>query len=242
MRVKDLGTVASGEIAIGLTASGGTLYFSGWDPEHGREPWKSDGTEAGTTIIKDINPGPASSFPNFPVFIGEGVDYFAATDAVHGRELWRSDSTESGTVLVEDIVPGPDGSRPRPFSVFKGRLYFTSSESPDGAVRLRKLEPGQTHSEHITDIPNPFGPGAPAPQEPLVINAAEAGGQLFMTVYFPGLTSPTSRRPALVHQRNRERDAADPQAAVHLGPLPATQPHPHGRPRHLHRLQPGGGR
>ncbi|WNG29185.1 hypothetical protein F0U62_38220 [Cystobacter fuscus] len=193
VRVKDLGTVASGEIAIGLTASGGTLYFSGWDPEHGREPWKSDGTEAGTTIIKDINPGPPSSFPNFPVFIAEGVDYFAATDAVHGRELWRSDSTESGTVLVEDIVPGPDGSRPRPFSVFKGQLYFTSSESPDGAVRLRKLEPGQTHSEHITDIPNPFGPGAPAPQEPLVINAAEAGGQLFMTVYFPGLTSPTPR-------------------------------------------------
>ncbi|WP_187344945.1 ELWxxDGT repeat protein [Cystobacter ferrugineus] len=193
VRVKDLGTVPSGGIAIGLTASGDVLYFSGLDPEHGREPWKSDGTEAGTTIIKDINPGPASSFPNFPVFIEEGVNYFAATDPVYGRELWRSDSTESGTVLVEDIVPGPESSRPRPFTVFKGRLYFTSSESPDGAVRLRKFEPGRPQSEHITDIPNPFGPGAPPPQEPLVVNAAEAAGQLFMTVYFPGLTSPTPR-------------------------------------------------
>jgi ELWxxDGT repeat protein len=193
VRVKDLGTVASGGIAIGLTASGDSLFFSGLDPEHGREPWKSDGTEAGTTLIKDINPGPPSSFPNFPVFIEEGVNYFAATDPVYGRELWRSDSTESGTVLVEDIAPGPDSSRPRPFSVFKGQLYFTSSESPDGALRLRKIQPGQAHSEHITDIPNAFGPGAPAPQEPLVINAAEADGQLFMTVYFPGLTSPTPR-------------------------------------------------
>lgn len=193
VRVKDLGTAPAGGIAIGLTNFGGVLFFSGLDPAHGREPWTSDGTEAGTRMVKDIFPGTASSFPNFPVFV-EGVgNYFAATTPEHGRELWKSDGTEAGTVLVEDIVPGPDGSRPRPFSVFQGRVYFTSSEPTDGALRLRTLVPGSTRSEVITDIPNPFGPGAPAPQEPLVINGVEAGGQLFMTVFFPGLTSPTPR-------------------------------------------------
>nr|AYM52471.1 hyalin repeat protein [Archangium gephyra] len=191
--VKDLGTVATGGIAIGLTNFGGVLFFSGLDPEHGREPWTSDGTEAGTRMVRDIFPGPESSFPNFPVFVGAGVSYFAATEPVHGRELWRTDGTELGTVLVEDIVPGPAGSRPRPFTVFKDWLYFTSSESPDGALRLRKLKPGRRRSEVITDIPNPFGPGAPAPLEPLVVNSTEADGQLFMTVFFPGLTSPTPR-------------------------------------------------
>ncbi|WNG43624.1 hypothetical protein F0U60_05585 [Archangium minus] len=193
VRVKDLGTAPSGGIAIGLTGSGSRLFFSGLDPEHGREPWMSDGTEAGTGMVKDINPGPTSSFPNFPVFVEEGVNYFAATTPENGRELWRSDGTESGTVMVEDIVPGPNGSRPRPFTFYKGRLYFTSSESPDGALRLRTLVPGTTRSEHITDIPNPFGPGAPPPREPLVIFAAGTDDQLFMTVNFPDLTAPTPR-------------------------------------------------
>lgn len=191
VRVKDLGAQPpGGGIAIGLNASGSVLYFSGLDPEHGREPWKSDGTEAGTTLVKDIFPGTTGSFPNFSVFVEDGVNYFAGTDPVHGRELWRSDGTESGTVLVEDIVPGPDSSRPRPFTLFKGQLYFTSSESPKGDLRLRRLQPGNTRSEPIIDIPNPFGPGAPPPVEPRVLNAAEAAGQLFMTVTFPDLTEP----------------------------------------------------
>lgn len=40
-----------------LTNVNGTLWFIGNDAAHGREIWTSDGTEAGTTLFKDINPG-----------------------------------------------------------------------------------------------------------------------------------------------------------------------------------------
>ena len=39
---------------------GGTLFFTADDGIHGRELWTSDGTEEGTVLVKDIDPGPAS--------------------------------------------------------------------------------------------------------------------------------------------------------------------------------------
>ena len=46
-----------------LTEVGGTLYFVADDGMQGFELWTSDGTGAGTAIVKDIWPGSASSRP-----------------------------------------------------------------------------------------------------------------------------------------------------------------------------------
>ena len=57
MLVKDInpGSASSGPGAMGVI--GETLFFGAFDPVSGQELWKSDGTETGTVLVKDINPG-----------------------------------------------------------------------------------------------------------------------------------------------------------------------------------------
>jgi ELWxxDGT repeat protein len=48
----------------GLTSLNGRVLFSAKTSDYGRELWSTDGTEAGTLLLKDLAPGAASSEPN----------------------------------------------------------------------------------------------------------------------------------------------------------------------------------
>ena len=140
-------TIAVGSSPQDLLTIGNTTYFTADDGIHGRELWKTDGTAAGTMIVKDINPGKDDSNPTYLTELN-GQLYFAADDGTDGNELWKSDGTESGTVMVEDLFPGTYydqksqafraySSDPGPFTKFNGELYFPAN---DGDSRLRALE------------------------------------------------------------------------------------------------------
>jgi len=61
--VKDIVAGAVGSEPGALSASSYRLFFAAHDPEHGRELWQSDGTASGTTLVKDIYPGPGGKRP-----------------------------------------------------------------------------------------------------------------------------------------------------------------------------------
>ncbi|XXF81421.1 hypothetical protein P2318_17195 [Myxococcaceae bacterium GXIMD 01537] len=110
----------------------GQLYFSADEPgTTGTELWTSDGTPAGTVLVKDIRPGVEGSGPDGLTVVGERL-YFSADDGEHGRELWRSDGTESGTQLAADIRAGPEGSAPLSLVRVNKRLYFSADEGVHG--------------------------------------------------------------------------------------------------------------
>ena len=110
------------------------VVFWGTDEAHGAEPWVSDGTAAGTSLVTDIRPGPESSAAPWVLEMPEmvaalGAVYFAADDdGVSGSELWCTDGTPGGTRLVFDAWPWSYSLRLRPqrFGEANGLLYFAS--------------------------------------------------------------------------------------------------------------------
>lgn len=110
------------------------LFFAANDGIRGEELWVSDGSDAGTMLVKDIDvstvgydTGPRSLFSAGSYLL------FAACDGSSGYELWRSDGTDAGTVMVKDIATGSPGSDPHDFALLPdGRVIFAATDGISG--------------------------------------------------------------------------------------------------------------
>jgi ELWxxDGT repeat protein len=164
-------------------AMGGVVYFAADDGNSGNELWRSDGTAAGTYLLKDIAAGAASSSPTQLTVAGSQL-YFVADDGVHGQEVWTTDGTVAGTHLVQDISPGSTGSNPQGLLTVDGTLFFLAGSSPSSGTLWRAASDGSS----ATAVP-----GLPASS--LAFGSIPTtGGVLFETadgeIYKAGVSGP----------------------------------------------------
>ena len=106
----DLNKVKQHRSQIISVQSGNKIFFTRSTEAEGSELWVTDGTEGGTALVKDIEPGPESSQPlafTAATFSGQPGAYFLARTSANGLELWKTNGTNVGTQLVKDINPGP---------------------------------------------------------------------------------------------------------------------------------------
>ena len=154
--LKDIVTTPSreGSAPASLTVVGDVTYFVAQTSTLGPQLWKTDGTEAGTILVKEIRNGGYLSRPHSLTNV-QGTLYFVAFDDEHGEELWKSDGTAAGTVLVKDVAPGRDGSTIRNLTVVGDDLFFTGGVDRD--IELWKSDGTAAGTTLVKDIRVNFG-------------------------------------------------------------------------------------
>jgi ELWxxDGT repeat protein len=154
------------EGAIGVAVNG--LFLFSVDDEDARrvELWRSDGTVAGTRLLRDIYPGArgsiVTSISTQPFSVLGSNLYFTADDGVHGAELWSTDGTEAGTRMVADLAAGATDSLPNDFAVGGGRLWFSAYDFEHGR-ELWSLQGAELTRYDISRGPASSGAGGMFP-------------------------------------------------------------------------------
>ena len=152
---------------VTLRGPGGPrAFFFATNPEHGREPWISDGTLGGTGMLRDIAPGPRSSQIRLPYTltddynedhpvlhvraedVGSDRDYVIfyadapgpTPGTTTGVEPWISDGTPEGTRSLGETFPGAEpglaGFSPRNFTPIAGDYLYLAVASRTTGAQL----------------------------------------------------------------------------------------------------------
>lgn len=140
------------------------LSLSNGTTNNGQELYASNGTNAGTVMLKDIYVGTGSSGPKDFISIASGAiftayEYDINTGLGSARELWRTNGTAGGTSLIKDINPGLGSSTPQNLYRVGNTVFFTADDGTTGR-ELWKTDGTTAGTVMIKDI-NPGGPSNP---------------------------------------------------------------------------------
>lgn len=141
-----------------FTGVGDDVLFTDATLTHGRELWITDGTEAGTRLLVDLEPGEGSSDPRGLLTLGERVLFRTqlAADAGEAR-LWTTDGTVAGT---EPLLPGDEAPFAYGAVVVHDRAFFAGTK--DGIARLYTTDGTPAGTEEVLAFPPDSSLGLPA--------------------------------------------------------------------------------
>lgn len=115
-----------------LTLHNGKAYFAALNNSSGSELYVTDGTPAGTLMMKEIITGSIGSEPQ-ELTSAAGRLYFSALVAVGNREPWSCHGTTAGTMKLKEINPSATvGSDPKEFTAMGTKVFFSANDGSSG--------------------------------------------------------------------------------------------------------------
>lgn len=139
-----------------FTEAADTLFFNVAFGGSGRELYKTDGSELGTVLVKDINIS-GESDPHYLTEYNDILYFTAYTE--NGRELWISDGSFTGTNQFMDINEA-GSSYPANLTVLNDKLFFSAEDGFNGK-ELWVTDGIPTNTMIISNI-NPVGSSNPS--------------------------------------------------------------------------------
>jgi len=141
---------------------GNKLFFTGNDGSTGYELAVTDGTDAGTQIVKDIYPGGDANIKSLTEM--DGKLYFGARGA-NPSELWVSDGTNAGTTLVHTMAATAPATIIEEMIAYNHKVYFCvstpsvgrnvwGSDGTDAGTVMINVNPAHNSSAGFGDAPN----------------------------------------------------------------------------------------
>ena len=129
------------------------VLFKARNQSSNEELWRTDGTEDGTYMVKDINTN-GNGNPGFFFPLDEDRVLFNG-DGGNDRQLWITDGTEVGTYQVKEINPGNDDALVQWFTKHNDQVYFMATTG-DGWNTPKELWTTDGTEDGTYAITNPW--------------------------------------------------------------------------------------
>lgn len=131
----------------------------------GYEYWITDGTEDGTRILEDMNPGTGSGYAGFHTVIGNRI-YMLVQSSNQSLDIWTSNGTQDSTYILYDLPSGVIKSYTSGFFNHRNKLYALMKIEDHVGQELyrfntnKNLSISEKHPMFKNIYPNPVCRGA----------------------------------------------------------------------------------
>lgn len=136
------------------THVGGVFIFTMYTSNYGRELWRSDGTVAGTFLLRDLNTGTQNTTFSKSYITCNGKLFFSAW--VSGVEsMWVTDGTQQGTVSIKDFSGSNGWTSPGSYTCIDNQEMLFSAYSTSSYTRqLWKSNGTSPGTNAVTAVPS----------------------------------------------------------------------------------------
>jgi ELWxxDGT repeat protein len=157
--VKDIYPGSATSNPEALRGVGNKMFFFATDDVHNTAPWISDGTAAGTFMIKDMHAIGQWVEPDAFLPVGDRLIFNA--DSATGAAIWITDGTDTGThklstAQIGNMMGGNDYN----FAQLNNKLYFCGNDHTLGN-ELWLTDGTTAGTQLIADIWSGTGPSDP---------------------------------------------------------------------------------